>query len=261
MMTKSRAPVLGVSSWIGSFWIRTTKLLIFKNPWTFCTMNTVCQCIQERVCGPTRTAEEHEAWTFRVLSPHEHEAWDSVTSVQDSEWRRHRDAMSWQGQLMVTCLDLFIISSVQWLSHVWLFATPWTAARQASLSITNSRSLPRLMSIKSVMPSSHLILCRPLLLLPSIFPSIWIFSNESVLHIRWPKYWSFNFSISPSKEYSEMMRTCCTAQGTLLSTPWWSKWEGNPSGYTFMYSWFTLLYSRNLTKDCKSTVLQYKIIF
>ena len=92
-------------------------------------------------------------------------------------------------------------SSVQWLSRVQLFATQWTAARQAFLSITNSRSLLKLMSIESVMPSNHLILCRPLLLLPSIFPSIRILSNESVLCIRWPKYWSFSFSISPSNEY------------------------------------------------------------
>ena len=82
------------------------------------------------------------------------------------------------------------------------FATPWTAARQASLSITNSRSLFKLMSIEVVMPSNHLILCRPPLLLPSIFPSIRVFSNESILHIRWPKYWTFSFSISPSNEYS-----------------------------------------------------------
>ena len=94
--------------------------------------------------------------------------------------------------------------SVQSLSHVRLFETPWTAARQASLSITNSRSLLKLMSIESVMPSNHLILCRPLLL-PSIFPSIRVFSNESVLHIRWPKYWSFSFSISPSNEYWELI--------------------------------------------------------
>ena len=87
------------------------------------------------------------------------------------------------------------------LSHVRLFVTPWTAARQASLSITISRSLFKLMSIKSVMPSKHLILCRPLLLLPSVFPSIRVFSNESVLHIRWPKYWSFSFSISLSSEH------------------------------------------------------------
>ena len=96
-------------------------------------------------------------------------------------------------------------SSVRSLSHVQLFATPWTAARQASLSITNSRSLFKLMSIESVMPFNHLILCRPLLLLPSIFPSIRVFSNESVLPIRWPKYWSFSFSISPSNEYSGMI--------------------------------------------------------
>ena len=98
-----------------------------------------------------------------------------------------------------------MFSSVQSLSHVWLFMTPWTAARQASLSITNSQSLFRLMSIESVMPSNHLILCHPLLLLPSIFPSIWVFSNESALHIRWPKYWSFSFSIHPSNEHSELI--------------------------------------------------------
>ena len=92
-------------------------------------------------------------------------------------------------------------SSVQSLSHVWLFATPWTAARQASLSVTSSWSLPKFMSIESVMPSNHPILCCPLLLLPSIFPSIRVFSNESTLHIRWPKYWSFSFNISPSNEH------------------------------------------------------------
>ena len=92
-------------------------------------------------------------------------------------------------------------SSVQLLSRVWLFATPWIAARQASLSITNSRSSLRLTSIESVMPSSHLILCRPLLLLPPIPPSIRVFSNESTLRMRWPKYWSFSFSIIPSKEH------------------------------------------------------------
>ena len=96
-------------------------------------------------------------------------------------------------------------SSVQSLSCVRLFATPWTAARQASLSITNSWSLLKLMSIELVMPSNYLILCCPLLLLPSIFSSIRVFSNESVLHIRWPKYWSFSFSISPSNEYSGLI--------------------------------------------------------
>ena len=92
-------------------------------------------------------------------------------------------------------------SSVQSLSHVRLFATPWTAARQASLSITNSQSLLKLISIESVMPSNHLILCRPFLLPPSIFSSIRVFSNESALHIRWPKYWSVSFNISPSNEH------------------------------------------------------------
>ena len=96
-------------------------------------------------------------------------------------------------------------SSVHSLSSIWLFATPWTAAHQASLSITNSRSLLKLMSIESVMPSNHLILYHPLLLLPSIFPSIRVFSDESVLRIRWPKYWSFNFSISPSNKYSGLI--------------------------------------------------------
>ena len=95
--------------------------------------------------------------------------------------------------------------SVQLLSCVQLLATPWTAARQASLSITNSQSLLKLMSIELVMPSNHLILCHPLLLLPSIFPSIRFFSNESVLRIRWPNYWSFSFSISPSNEYSGLI--------------------------------------------------------
>ena len=95
--------------------------------------------------------------------------------------------------------------SVQSLSHVQLFASPWTAACQASLSITKSQSLLKLMYIESVMPSSHLILCCPLLLLPSIFPSIRVFSKESVLRVRWPKYWSFSFSISPSNEYSGLI--------------------------------------------------------
>ena len=113
--------------------------------------------------------------------------------------------------------------SVQSLSHVQLFATPWTAARQASLTITNSWSLLKLMSIELVMPSSHLILCRPLLLLPSIFHRIRIFSNESVLHIRWPKYWSFSFSFSSSNEYSGLIYfrmkwlDLLATQGTLKS--------------------------------------------
>ena len=99
----------------------------------------------------------------------------------------------------------FVLSSVQSLSPVRLFATPWTAACQASLSITNSQNPPKFMSIESVMPSSHLILCHPLLLLPSIFPSIRAFSNESALCIRGPKYWSFSFNTSPSNEHSGLI--------------------------------------------------------
>ena len=114
-------------------------------------------------------------------------------------------------------------SSVQSLSHVRLFATPWIVTRQASLSITNSWSSLRLMSIESVMPSHHLIPYRPLLLLPSMFPSIRVFSNESVLRMRWPKYWSFSFNISPSNEYSGLISfrmdwfDLLAVQGTLKS--------------------------------------------
>ena len=114
-------------------------------------------------------------------------------------------------------------SSVQSLSRVWLFATPWIAARQASLSITNSRSLLKFMSIESMMPSSHLILCRPLLLLPPVPPSIRVFSNESTLRMKWPKYWSFSFSISPSNEHPGLISfrmdwlELLAVQGTLKS--------------------------------------------
>ena len=114
-------------------------------------------------------------------------------------------------------------SSVQSLSRVWLFAIPWTAAGQASLSVTNSQSLLKLMPIESVMPSNHLILCCPLLLPPSIFPSIRVFSNESALCVRWLKYWSFSFSISPSNEYSGLISfridwlDLLAVQGTLKS--------------------------------------------
>ena len=109
------------------------------------------------------------------------------------------------------------------LSRVWLFATPWTTVHQASLFITSPWSLLKLMSIKSVMPSNHLILCRPLLLQSSIFPSIRVFSSESVFHIRWPKYWSFRFNISPSNKYSELISfrmdwlDLLAVQGTLKS--------------------------------------------
>jgi len=111
---------------------------------------------------------------------------------------------SWVPRGLTSSLSIQF-SSVLLLSHVHLFVNPWTAARQASLSITNSQSLLKIMSIKLVMPFSHLILCRPLLLSPSIFPSISVSSNELVLRITWPKYWSFSFSISPSSEYSGLI--------------------------------------------------------
>ena len=120
--------------------------------------------------------------------------------IENKLWFTKRER-GWGAGINLKCgINRYTFSSVQSLSRVWLFATPWSTARQASLSITNSWSSLRLTSIESVMPSSHLILCRPLLL-PSIPPSIRVFSNESTLHMRWPKYWSFSFSIIPSKEH------------------------------------------------------------
>ena len=122
-----------------------------------------------------------------------------------------------------TVIERDQFSSVQSLSRVWLFATPWIAACQATLSITNPQSLPKLMSIESVMPSSHLILCHPLLLLPPIPPSTRVFSNESILHMKWSKYWSFSFSISPSSEHPGLISfrmdwsDLLAVQGTLKS--------------------------------------------
>ena len=133
------------------------------------------------------------------------------------------------------------ILSVQLLSRVRLFATPWIAAHQTSLSITNSWSLPKLMSIELVMPSNRLILCRPLLFLPSIFPSIRVFSNESALRIRWPKYWSFSFSVSPSNEH--------------------------PGLHSFSRDWFDLLAVQGTLKSLlqhyssKASILQHSAFF
>ena len=133
-------------------------------------------------------------------------------------------------------------SSVQPLSHVRLFATPWTATRQASLSITNSQSVPKPMSIESMMPSNHLILCRPLLLLPSIFPSIRVFSSESALRVRWPEYWSFSFNISPSNEHSGLISFrmdwlgLLAVQGTFKSLLQPQFKSINSSALSFLYS-------------------------
>ena len=132
--------------------------------------------------------------------------------------------------------------SVQSLSHVRLFATSWTATCQASLSINNSQSLLKLMSFESVMPSNHLILCHPLLLPASIFPSIWVFSNESALHIRWSKYCSFSFSVSPSNGYSGLIHfrmdwlDLLAVQGTLRSSPTPQFKSISSSALSFLYS-------------------------
>ena len=137
---------------------------------------------------------------------------------------------------------MYQFSSVQLLSHVWLFGTPWTAACQASLSISNCQSIIKPMSIESVMASNHLILCHPLLLLPSIFPSIRVFSNESALCIRWPKYCSFSFNISPSNEHPALISfrmdwlDLLAVQGTLESSPTPQLKSINSSVLSFIYS-------------------------
>ena len=136
-------------------------------------------------------------------------------------------------------------TAVQLLSCVWLFATPCDAAHQASLSFTNSQSLPKLMSIEFVRPSNHLILCCPLLLPSSTFPRIRVFSNESILHITWPKYWSFSFNISPSNEHSGLISKMdwldlLVVQGTLKSSP-------TPQCKSITSSALRLLYSPTLT--------------
>ena len=143
-------------------------------------------------------------------------------------------------------------SSVQSLSRVWLFGTPWTAARQASLSITNSRSLFKLKSIALVMPANHLIFCHPLLLPPSILPSIRVFSNESVLLIRWPKYSSFNFSISPSNEYSGLIPLWLT--GWIFFSPRDSQ-ESSPTPQfkSINSSVLSFLYSPTPKKPCTNS--------
>ena len=146
----------------------------------------------------------------------------------------------WFHSFVCIYIDLFsyISQSVQPLSRIQLFPIPWTAARQGSLSISNSECLPKLMSIEWVMPSNHLILCRPLLLLPSIFPSIRVFSNESVLLIRWPKYWSFSFRISPSntQHWSPLGWTPCSPRDSQESSPTPQFKSINSSALSFLFS-------------------------
>ena len=141
----------------------------------------------------------------------------------------------------------FQFTSVQSLCHVRLFATPWTAAHQAFLSITNSWSSPKLMSIESVMLSNHIILCCPLLLLPSIFPSITVFSNKSALLIRCPKYWSFSFSISPSNEYPELISFRMDWLDLLEDQRHFQESSPTPQFKSINSSMLSFLYSSTLT--------------
>ena len=169
----------------------------------------VCSLAQSclTLCGPMGCSPPgsivHEIFQARILQ------WVAISYSRGSSEPRDRNQVSRVScigsQILYHCTTWEAVNSVQAFSHVQLFATPWTVARQASMSITNSWSLLKLMSTKSVMPSNHLILCCPLLLLLSIFPSISVFSRESVMCIRWPKYWSFSFSISPSNECSGLI--------------------------------------------------------
>ena len=160
---------------------------------------------------PSLASSDHH---IQVLCVHLSPPWQPPAETQPP-------SCMWTRALSVLGILTFVVG--QWLSRVRLFVTPWTTARQASQSFTISWSLLKVMSIKSVMPSNHLILCRPRLLLPSIFPSIRVFSNESVLPIRWTEYWSFSLSISPSNEYSEPISfrmdwlDLLAVQGTLKS--------------------------------------------
>ena len=179
------------------------------------------------VCSP---------WAFKNYAIE----WLSTGHIEKEKKKKRKDAA--QEKIAGRCHLLKALSSVKSFSHVQLFAIPWTAARQASLSITNSQRLLKLMSIEPMMPSSHFILCHSPFLLPSIFPSIRVFSNESALHIRWPQYWSFSFSISPSNEYSVLIsfRMDCfhllSVQGTLKNLLQHQSKSMYSLSLTFLYS-------------------------
>ena len=181
-------------------------------------LDGVTDSVDKNLSKRGEIVEDREAWWTIA-----HRVTKSQTRVK--KWNTHSRTHTRQGYILPFCLfNLHAeFSTVQSLSHVQLFVTSWTAAHQASLSINNTRSLLKFMSIESVMSSNHLILCHPLLLLPSIFPSIRVFSNESVLPIRWPKYWSFSFNISPFNEFSGLISfsmdwfDLLAVQGTLKS--------------------------------------------
>ena len=177
---------------------------------------TFAHARQIQICFTISWATEQTHTVSRAINK------QAITHLKVNDFKMFNDNSTSEFQPKLGILKNSF-SSVQTVSHVWLFATPWIAARQVSLSITNSRSLLKLMSIKSVMPSSHPILYRPLLLLPPIPPSIRVFSNESTLRTRWPKYWSFSFSISPSNEHPGLISfrmdwmDLLVVQGTLKS--------------------------------------------
>ena len=153
-----------------------------------------------------------------------------------------RRVLNWEPGNLYSRLDFAAAAAAKLFQSCLTFVTPWTAACQASLSINNSQSSPKLMSIESVMPSNHLILCHPLLLLPSIFPSIRVFSNGSAVCIRWPKYWSFSFNINPSNEHPGLISfrmdwlDLLAVQGTLESSPTPQFKSINSSAFSFLYS-------------------------
>ena len=186
----------------------------------------VCVCVHVCMCVCLSAHVPSRIHLFETLRTVAHQSPLSMGFHRQGYWRGL--PFPTPGDLPDPGMNLHLTTSttfgsVKLLSHVRLFASPWTAAHQASPSITNSQSLLKLMSIELVMPSNHLILCHPRLLLPLIFPSIMVFSNESVLRIKWPKYWSFSFSISPSNEYSGLISfrmdwlDLLAVQGTLKS--------------------------------------------
>ena len=194
-------------------------LSCFSRVWLFVTLQTVAH-----QASLSMDSSRQEYWSVSPCPPPGHlpDPGIKLTSLTTLAGRCLTTSATKKPQVQ--------FSSVQSLSHVWLFATPWTTACQASLSIIKSQSLLKLMSIESVMPSNHLILCHPLLFLPSIFPIVRIFSNESVLPIMWPKYWSFSFSISPSNEH--------------------------PGRISFRMDWLDLLVAQGLSRVFSNTTVQ-----
>ena len=192
-----------VSEWA---WLCFNNILFIKTGselFNFCLQKLKYVCI--KTCTEVYSSSFHNWQKLKIIQMSINRLMHKLCYIHEMKIYLTIKVNYWYIQEKWMNLRGIQFSSVQSLSHVQLFATPWTAARQASLFITNSRSLPKPMSIESVMPSNHLIPYCPLLLLPSIFPSIRDFSNESALCIRWPKYWSFSFTISPSNEHPRLI--------------------------------------------------------